>query len=149
MAQPLVRALTRLAFLSILIASGCDRVSDRLPPLPAFTHQNDASIARFHEAVARARDAETVGRLGMLYHAYQFHDQGRACYALARELAPEEFRWIYYGAMIDKQMFRYESAEALFQRALERRPPALPRALRGFDLVHGNRRRLGLATGRQ
>ncbi len=49
-------------------------------------------------------------------------DQGRLCYALARELAPDEFRWIYYGAMLDKQAFHYESAESLLLRALELRP---------------------------
>ena len=127
MAEPLVRALAvkRLGIVLVLIASACDRASDRLPALPVFTHQNEASVARFHDADALARggvDAESVGGLGMLYHAYQFHDQGRACYALARELAPDEFRWIYYGAMLDKQAFHYESAEALFLRALERRP---------------------------
>lgn len=90
-----------------------------------FTYQNDASVARFHEADALAHrdtDAESVGRLGMLYHAYQFHDQARASYALSRELAPGEFRWIYYGAVLDKETFHYETAEALFLRALELRP---------------------------
>lgn len=117
--------MTRLAIVLALIASACDRLSERLPELPVFTYQNEASVDRFREADALARsdtDSESVGRLGMLYHAYQFHDQARVSYALARELAPDEFRWIYYGAMLDKQAFHYETAEALFLRALELRP---------------------------
>ena len=117
--------MKRLGIVLALIVSACDRPSERLPQLPVFTHQNDASVARFHDADALAHsdtDAESVGGLAMLYHAYQFHDQGRASYALARELAPDEFRWIYYGAMLDKQAFHYETAEALFLRALELRP---------------------------
>ena len=117
--------MKRLGIVLALIVSACDRASERLPELPVFTHQNEASVARFHDADALARsdtDAENVGGLGMLYHAYQFHEQGRASYALARELAPGEFRWIYYGAMLDKQAFHFPTAESLFQRALELRP---------------------------
>lgn len=57
----------------------------------------------------------------MLYFAYQFLGEGRVCFELARELAPDEFRWIYYGAMLDKRAFEYESSELLFVRALELR----------------------------
>lgn len=117
--------MKRLAVVVVLIGAGCDDVAGRLPAQPPMTHQNASSVERFSEADARARherDAASIGALGMLYHAYQFHDPGRACYALARELSPGEFRWIYYGAMLDKQAFRYEASEALFLRALELRP---------------------------
>ena len=126
-AKPLVRALAswRLGIVLVLLASACNRAAERLPALPVFTYQNEASIARFHEADALAHDdatAENVGRLGMLYFAYQFHDQGRACFALARELAPKDYRWTYYGAKLEKLVFEYESAEALFLKAEELRP---------------------------
>lgn len=100
-------------------------MGERLPALPTFTYQNAASVSRFRDADALARqeaDAESIGRLGMLYHAYQFHDEARTSYALARELAPEEFRWLYYSAMLEKITFAYEAAESLFQRALVLRP---------------------------
>lgn len=125
-AEPLVRSLVvkRLALL-LLLVSGCHAVEERLPALPSFAYQNAASVTRFREADALAReegDAESIGRLGMLYHAYQFHGEARAAYALARELAPKEFRWIYYSAMLEKTTFAYEAAESLFQQALVLRP---------------------------
>lgn len=109
----------------VLIASACDRTAQRLPTLPVFTYQNEISIARFREADRLARDhatAENVGRLGMLYFAYQFHSQARECFVLARELAPKDYRWTYYGAKLEKLVFEYESAEALFLNAEEMRP---------------------------
>lgn len=126
-AKPLVRALafSRFGIVVALIASACGRTADRLPALPTFTYQNDVSIELFRRADARARehpDAENVGRLGMLYFAYQFLNHGRECFALARELAPDDFRWVYYAAMLDKRAFEYEAAEAAFVRALELRP---------------------------
>ncbi len=125
-AKRLVRTVVvKRVAISLLLLSGCHPVAERLPGLPTFTYQNDDSVSRFHEADALARldaDAESIGRLGMLYHAYQFHAEGRASYALARELAPNEYRWIYYAAMLEKTAFEYEAAESLFQRALEIRP---------------------------
>lgn len=98
----------------------------RLPPLPAFTQQNAMSVARFREADRRAREdprsPEAVGRLGMLYHAYLFMDQARACYELARSLAPNTFEWTYYLAYLEKTVFRYPEAESAFKQAIEQRP---------------------------
>ncbi len=114
----------RLAALLIL-AAACDRTADRLPPLSELTLQNQASVSIFREADAHAHEAptaESVGKLGMLYHAYQFLPPARTCYELARGLAPEEFRWIYYQAKLEKSAFDYEASEALFLRALELAP---------------------------
>ena len=122
-AQRLVRALTAAALAVALTA--CERTAERLPPIPELTQQNPVSVEAFRRADAAAREepsAENVGRLGMLYHAYQFHDQARRCYVLARELAPRAFRWIYYQAMLEKTVFGYEPAEKLFLEALELRP---------------------------
>lgn len=127
-AKPLGRSVAvrgLVAAVAVAAFTGCNPTGARLPPLPAFTYQNETSIARFRAADARARQepgADTVGRLGMLYHAYQFHEEARACYEIARELEPGEFRWIYYGAMLEKATFAYEEAERLFRRALELRP---------------------------
>jgi len=76
-AESLVRALTAALALATVF-SACERTVDRLPALPAFTHENAISIARFRAADVRARkdpSAENVGRLGMLYHAYQFQPE--------------------------------------------------------------------------
>ena len=50
-------------------------------------------------ALAQPDSAEAVGRLGQVCHAHWLHDAAAACYEIARELAPEDFRWIYLGAV--------------------------------------------------
>ena len=126
MAKPLARTVkvARLAAL-LVAAAACDRTADRLPPLPELAHQNQASVSIFRQADARAREAPTaasIGELAMLYHAYQFLPPARTCYELARGVAPEEFRWTYYQAKLEKTAFDYERSEALFLRALELAP---------------------------
>lgn len=129
MAEPLGRAaLKTLAGGCALTLAllGCRDASDRLPPLPGFRSQNQASVSEFREADRRARASpsspDAVGALGMLYHAYQFLGEARHCYEIARELAPDEFRWIYYQGKLEKTAFNYEASEALFRRALEMKP---------------------------
>ena len=109
----------------VLVASSCDDTASRIPAPSSLSHQNAASVEAFQRAYIVARTkatAENVGALAMLYHAYAFFDQARACYALARELDPDAFRWVYYQAQLEKTTFEYEAAEALFLDALERRP---------------------------
>ncbi|HXV65162.1 MAG TPA: hypothetical protein VEK15_30995 [Vicinamibacteria bacterium] len=125
MAQSLVRTLKRVLVLaSVTMLAGCgDDLS--LPALPAFANLNAVSEELFRAADARAREspsAESFGSLGMLYHAYRFLEEGRVCYELARRSDPGDFRWIYYGAMLEKTGYRYEASETLFIRALEMRP---------------------------
>jgi tetratricopeptide (TPR) repeat protein len=87
--------------------------------------QNPASIARFVEADRKAREdrsADSAGRLGMLYHSYQFLDEARRCYEIARTLEPLELRWVFYGAKVEKAAFRYEAGERLFLEALAKSP---------------------------
>lgn len=111
-------------FTLLILGIGC-RGAPAIPSLPAFQKQNQASISRFIEADRKAKEdgsAESVGRLGMLYHSYQFLDEARRCYEIARGLAPGEERWIFYGAKAEKAAFRYEASEKLFRQALETSP---------------------------
>ena len=98
----------------------------QLPPLPDFAYQNQISVERFQAADRLARQdpfsPAEVGRLGMLYHAYQFNREALSAYRLARGLAPDEFVWIYYLAMLEKAVFDFEESERLFNRAIELRP---------------------------
>jgi tetratricopeptide (TPR) repeat protein len=111
---------------SVLFVVSCRPSLAPLPELPRFEGQNAESVARFHEADRLAREdrysARRTGELGMLYHAYQFLDPARRCYAIARVLAPQEYRWVYYGAMLEKTAFDYEPSESLFLKAIEMRP---------------------------
>ena len=99
---------------------------DRLPALPAFVYQNDTSIAVFRNADRLARQAppsaERIGRLGMTYHAYRFMHEARLGYALARTLAPDDYRWVYYPAFLEKAVFEFTASEDLFNAALAFQP---------------------------
>ncbi len=128
-AEPLERAALKTlagACALTLALPGCRDASVRVPPLPPFRSQSQASISAFRDADRLARgspdSADFIGRLGMLYHAYQFLHEGRVCYEIARERAPDEFRWVYYQGKLEKTAFQYEASEALFRRALEMRP---------------------------
>jgi len=124
-AKSLERAAVVLAS-SLLALPGCRDEASRIPPLPVFVRQNQISIAKFMEADRRAREepdsVEAIGRLGMLYHAYQFVAEARASYRIARALAPDDFRFVYYAAKVEKTAFAYEQAEATFRHALEMKP---------------------------
>lgn len=115
-----------LFLLVIAVLSGCQRPGKPLPSLPDFQGQNRASVSAFLDKDARARrspaSAEAIGELGMLYHSYQFLVEASLCYEIARELDPDEYRFVYYGAKAEKAAFRYEASESLFQRGLEMRP---------------------------
>jgi tetratricopeptide (TPR) repeat protein len=104
----------------------CCQPKTPLPPVPDLAYQNEISKRRITMADAEAgenpRSAESSGRLAMLYHAYQFFDQARVTYERTRELAPDEFRYIYYLAMLEKTTFHYERSEALFRLALDKHP---------------------------
>jgi tetratricopeptide (TPR) repeat protein len=130
---------------SLLLVSGCRPAPPPLPDLPSFEYQNARSIAKFREVDRLAREdrgsSERTGELGMLYQAYQFLDPARRCYAIARGLAPDEYRWVYYGAMLEKTAFNYEASEALFLKAIEMRPDEaeLPAELGDLYLMWGRR----------
>jgi tetratricopeptide (TPR) repeat protein len=110
----------------LLALLGCRDEASRIPALPTFARQNRVSISKFVEADRRVREeprsAEAIGRLGMLYHAYAFIDEAQTSYRIARELAPDDFRFVYYAAKLEKTAFAYEGAEALFRSALAMKP---------------------------
>ena len=129
--NPMPRRCTSLIALLLLVglffSAACQREREplisQLPLLPKFVYQNRSSIELFHEADRLARQeplsAERIGRLGMTYHAYRFTDEARQTYTLARNIAPDEYRWVYYQAFLEKSVFDFQKAESFFQQALE------------------------------
>lgn len=115
-----------LAAAWLTIACGPDVQAPPLPEPPELEGLNVRSLEAFRTADSAARegndDPESVGELGMLYHAYQLFDLARPCYERARALEPDAFRWVYYQAMLEKSAFQYRASESLFRRALEMRP---------------------------
>lgn len=97
---------------------GCSRT----PPLPDLQLDSFAPEVRkrVETAVAAARahpqDAETVGNLGMLLHAYDRFDPAVQCYARAGALVPGDVRWVYLRAVALDQLGRKQEAIKLFRR---------------------------------
>lgn len=69
-----------------------------LPPLPPLADLEPAvadTLAAALERVARTRDGATVGRLGQILYALEFHRAAETYFTLARTLDPAEDRWPY------------------------------------------------------
>jgi tetratricopeptide (TPR) repeat protein len=110
-----------------------------LPDLPHLIFGNFAPEIReqlrkaYATAQARPRDAEAVGSLGMTLHTYEEHLSAAACYERARRLAPDEFRWIYYSAVVEAALGKHTEAINAFKDAIRLRPDFLPAQLRLAD----------------
>ena len=109
-------------------------------PLPEIDLANYPEVSRVPIAraleVARAhpQDAERVGQLGMMLHAWEQYDAAAAVYARARALAPA-FEWFYLGGLIETRLARHKDAARLFEGALARSPDSLPARLALADAL--------------
>jgi len=97
-----------LLLLATVVAVGRWRQPDpaaRLPPLPDLGRQTPAVVGHLRDAYDAARQEPTsiaaVGRLCRAYHADMFFDQAWRCYGVAVDLDPQDWRWLYYRALID------------------------------------------------
>ncbi|MCP3957542.1 MAG: tetratricopeptide repeat protein [bacterium] len=70
--------------------------------------------------------AAAFGETGRLYHAYELSEPAAVCYENASRLAPDDFRWVYYLAILHQQAGRLEAAAARYGRALDIEPRSLP-----------------------
>lgn len=75
-----------------------------IPPNLADHHPSLASQILRLDAEVRAnpRSVEKIGALGRTYHANQSFNEARACYRLAVDLSPTDYRWPYYLAIIEE-----------------------------------------------
>ncbi len=99
-----------------------------LPPiaLENFSPEIRASIRTAYEAAqTKPRDAEIIGRLAMTLHTYDQHEAAGAYYERARQLAPKEFRWLYYLGIVQMTLGKHAEAVATFKDALQRQPDHL------------------------
>jgi tetratricopeptide (TPR) repeat protein len=110
-----------------------------LPDLPPLVFDHFAPEIReqlrkaYAEARARPHEAEVNGRLGMTLHTYEQHELAAICYQRARQLAPDEFRWVYYSAIVQAALGKHHQATITFKEAVRRRPDYLPAQLRLAD----------------
>ncbi|MGD8241028.1 MAG: tetratricopeptide repeat protein, partial [Armatimonadota bacterium] len=96
---------------------------DQLPPLPELSDAPRAMAHQIREADAAARkrvhSADRVGLLGMVYHANLFYEEAGACYRVASGLAPRDYRWPYYRALLHETVGRADRSLPLLGRTVE------------------------------
>lgn len=130
---------TMIFFVSFVLLPSLMSQAQSLPDLPQPVFGNFAPEIReqLRKAYAAAqenpRDAEAVGRLGMTLHTYEEYAGAAVCYERSRQLAPDEFRWVYYLGIVQAALGKHGEAAALFKEAARRRPDYLPTRLRLAD----------------
>jgi tetratricopeptide (TPR) repeat protein len=77
------------------------------------------------DATPAAR-ASAYGEMGRLFMATEFLDPAGRCFGNAAALEPNEMRWTYYLAQIERMKNAPARAAALFERALTLRPDHVP-----------------------
>ncbi len=98
-----------------------------LPEIGGLDPEIQQQIRQSHRALETSMDAGTSsheehGRLGMQLDAFGLGDAAEVAYQNARQLAPEDFRWAYYLALLYEEQSRAEEAIEAFLAALALRP---------------------------
>ena len=78
------------------------------------------------EASIAADDYRSVGRLGMILHAYGETEPALQAYARARRLDPEGFEWAYYQGILLLNAARYDEARLALLEAMVLGPEYVP-----------------------
>lgn len=78
------------------------------------------------EARAHPYSAESMGRLGMVYHANQFYAQAGNAYAIAARLDPNDYRWPYCEALIQEEVGQEKEMLRLLRQTLQIQPDYIP-----------------------
>jgi tetratricopeptide (TPR) repeat protein len=73
----------------------------------------------YEDARRNPRDAETVGKLGMIFQCYGKYELAETCYRRARALAPRSFRWAYYLGNVEGWLGKYRDAVNHVREALQ------------------------------
>jgi tetratricopeptide (TPR) repeat protein len=112
-----------------------------LPDISAAAPAVQQQIRDQYTALQRnLSSADAYGSLGRLLIATEFYDAAATCFLDAQTLAPQDMRWPYYLAHVER--FRNQPAKAagLFERALALQPDHVPSLvwLGAMELTAGN-----------
>ena len=120
-------------FTGILSCASFAQSSSEFPKIPfeSFSPEIQAQVRKAYvNAQSHPRDAEAVGLLAMNLQTYDQHESAAKFYALARTLAPQEFRWMYYHAVAAASAGNHSTAINIFREALKKNPEHLPTQIR-------------------
>ena len=73
----------------------------------------------YEQALQNIRDAELVGRLGMILQCYGKYEPAEICYRRACGLTPHTFRWVYYLGNIEAWLGKSQDAVNHVREALK------------------------------
>ena len=97
-----------------------------LPPMPDLTGQPPALVDHLRRADLLARrsptSADVVGALGMAYHADLFYAPAAEAYRVAVDLAPGDWRWSYYLALLHLERGEAEPAAERLRAIVATKP---------------------------
>jgi len=109
------------------------------PARPDLGKASAALVELIETVDAQARacpdSAEAVGRLGMAYHANQFYESAEKAYVIASRLAPDDYRWVYYQALIKEESGDEEAQEQLLGHVLRLHPNYAPASQKLGDIL--------------
>jgi tetratricopeptide (TPR) repeat protein len=86
--------------------------------------------SRYETARESPSSIAAVGPLCLAYHADMFFDLAERCYELAATLAPDDWRWTYYRAVIQSERGGGEALLDNLRNVVQRAPQAGPAWLR-------------------
>lgn len=140
---------TLLSFLpfvgsALLAMGGCGLGQGATPELPVLAVDDLLPVVQYHirsaweEASQNPDDAESNGRLGMVFSTYSDSGSALPCFERAMRLAPADFRWSFYRAVTLSDLGRVEDAIDAFDSALELRPDHVGASLRLAALLREN-----------
>jgi tetratricopeptide (TPR) repeat protein len=73
----------------------------------------------YNETLHDPRNAEVVGRLGMILQCYRKYELAEVCYRRAWELSPRSLRWVYYLGNVEGWMGKNPDAIADVRKVLK------------------------------
>lgn len=97
------------------------------PSLRSFLHDMD------REARRKPASPETVGKLGMVYHANLMFAQAEAAYRIAARLAPGDYRWVYCQAVLQEESGNDNEHVRLLRETLRLKPDHTPALMKLAD----------------
>jgi tetratricopeptide (TPR) repeat protein len=103
-AQPAAPALSQSPSLPDLISLQEIRQEEFEPAI------GEQIRSAYDQALHNTRDAEVVGRLGMILQCYGKYEPAEICYRRAWGLAPHTLRWVYYLGNIEAWLGRNQDA---------------------------------------
>jgi tetratricopeptide (TPR) repeat protein len=112
-----------------------DQKTPAVPELPTPALENVSPRVRdqireaYSDARAHLADANSSGRLGMIFQAYGLWHEAALSYRRAIRLAPSNFKWIYYLGTVEASQGHCSEAAASFRSALHLDPNYLPAQL--------------------